>query len=170
MTPLIRPEEEGDVEAIYTLTKTAFQDMPYSDGDEQDVINALRDDDALTISLVATIDDEIVGHIAFSRVVINGEPGNWFGLGPVSVKPALQKQGIGGTLIRKGLERIQAMGAGGCVLLGSPDYYSRFGFVPDPGLIFAGEVSPYFQRLTISGETPKGAVEYHRAFYPQQVG
>lgn len=161
----IRDERPEDVQAIYDITQAAFAPMPYSDGDEQDLINALREDGALAVSLVAERDDEIVGHIAFSRVEINDEPSSWFDLGPVSVKPGLQSLGIGSALIREGIERIEALNADGCVLLGYPAYYGRFGFAHAPRLTCNGEAHPYFQQLTLRGATPKGDVRYHPAFY-----
>ena len=160
----IRDERPGDEQTIYSITKAAFKPMPYSAGDEQDLIDALRDDGALAVSLIAERDAEIVGHIAFSRVKIDGQPGNWFDLEPVSVKPGLQSLGIGSALIREGIKRIEAIGADGCVLLGYPSYYGRFGFTHDPDLSYLGEANPNFQQLTIRGETPKGAVSYHPAF------
>jgi predicted N-acetyltransferase YhbS len=160
----IRDERPGDAQTIYDITKAAFTPMPYSAGDEQDLIDALRADGALAVSLVAERDAEIVGHIAFSRVKIDGQFGNWFDLGPVSVKPGLQSIGIGSALIREGIKRIDAMNADGCVLLGYPSYYGRFGFTHDPDLTYLGEVNPNFQQLTIRGETPKGDVSYHPAF------
>ena len=160
----IRDERPEDVQAIYDITQAAFKPMPYSDGDEQDLINALRADGALALSLVAERDAEIIGHIAFSRVDIDGHPGTWFDLGPVSVKPGLQSLGIGSALIREGIERIRAMGADGCVLLGYPAYYGRFGFAHDPQLTYNGEAHPNFQQLTFRGATPKGDVRYHPAF------
>lgn len=161
----IRDERPEDVRTIYDITQAAFKPMPYSDGDEQDLINALRQDGALAVSLVAERDAEIIGHIAFSRVMIDNQAGDWFDLGPVSVKPALQSLGIGSALIREGIERIKAMGAHGCVLLGYPAYYGRFGFAHTPQLTFNGEVHPNFQQLTLRGATPSGDVRYHPAFY-----
>jgi predicted N-acetyltransferase YhbS len=161
----IRDERPGDAHAIYDITEAAFKNMPYSAGDEQDLIVALREDGALMISLVADQDGEIIGHIAFSRVKIDGEAGNWFDLGPVSVKPSLQSQGIGSALIGEGLKRISELGADGCVLLGYPSYYGRFGFAHDPELTYEGKPNPNFQQLTLKGDTPKGDVGYHPAFY-----
>lgn len=161
----IRDERPEDVQAIYDITRAAFEPMPYSQGDEQDLINALRADGALAVSLVAERDAEIVGHIAFSRITIDNMPSTWFDLGPVSVKPGLQSLGIGSALIRAGIERIKAMNAEGCVLLGYPAYYSRFGFTHDPQLTCNGEAHPNFQQLTLKGSTPRGDVRYHPAFY-----
>ncbi len=160
----IRDERPEDVQTIYDITKAAFKSMPYSAGDEQDLINALREDGALSVSLVAERDTEIVGHIAFSRVKIDGQAGNWFDLGPVSVKPGLQSLGIGSALIREGIIRIEAMDADGCVLLGYPSYYGRFGFAHDPDLTYLGKANPNFQHLTLRGIKPKGDVHYHPAF------
>ncbi len=160
----IRNENANDVKKIYAITKAAFKNMPYSAGDEQDLINALRDDGALSVSLVAERGIEIVGHIAFSRVMIDCQPGNWFDLGPVSVRPGLQSLGIGSALIREGISRITALDADGCVLLGYPTYYNRFGFAHDSGLTYNGEPNPNFQYLKIRGVTPKGDVRYHPAF------
>lgn len=161
----IRDEHPGDVQAIYDLTRVAFATMPYSAGDEQDLINALRDDGALVVSLVAERDGAIVGHIAFSRVRIDGQASGWFDLGPVSVEPASRLQGIGSALIREGIRRIEELGAEGCVLLGYPSFYGRFGFRHDSGLTSGGEINPNFQQLTLKGATPRGEVTYHPAFY-----
>ena len=161
----IRDERASDVAAIYELTRKAFAPMPYSGGDEQDLINALRDDGALIVSLVAEHDGEVIGHVAFSRITIDGKAGNWFDLGPVSVMPDHQGRGIGSALIREGIGRIAALGGEGCVVLGYPSYYGRFGFVHDPGLTSGGVANPNFQQLTLVGATPRGDVRYHPAFY-----
>jgi putative acetyltransferase len=161
---LIHNERPMDAPAIHALTKAAFQGAPYSDGTEQRVVDALRAANALTLSLVAILDDVVVGHIAFSPVAIDGRAGRWFGLGPVSVQPGRQRAGIGSALIREGLDRLRAMGADGCVLLGDPAYYSRFGFASDPRLRYRDAPAAYFQRLTFGSEAPVGAVEFHPAF------
>jgi putative acetyltransferase len=160
----IRDERPEDADTIFNITEAAFRDMPHSDGDEQHLVNALRDGEALTVSLVAEQDGTLVGHIAFSPVTINGAPGHWYGLGPVSVLPELHGQGIGSSLIREGLARITALGAEGCVLLGHADYYPRFGFVADPELTYGDRMTPNFMRLVIKGDAPKGKVAYHPAF------
>lgn len=160
----IRLERPEDATTIHALTDTAFKGMPFSDDTEASVIDALRAAGALTLSLVATQGGEIVGHVAFSPVTINGEAGDWYGLGPVSVWPNLQRQGIGQSLIREGLGRLKSMGAGGCVLLGNPAYYRRFGFENDPDLRHAGAPSWAFQCLTLNGHRPIGEVSFHPCF------
>ena len=123
----------------------------------------------LLLSLVAEIDGQIVGHVAFSPVLINGENIGWLGLGPISVTPRLQKQGIGSALIKDGLAKIRSMGAKGCVLEGSPTYYQRFGFKSYPELIYELTPAPeYFMALPFYEEIPKGKVGYHKSFYVQK--
>ncbi|UGA44485.1 N-acetyltransferase [Bradyrhizobium quebecense] len=162
----IRDErDEEDAAAISRVTAAAFANAPHSSGTEARIVAALRQAGALTISLAAVSDDgSIVGHVAFSPVQIDRTAGRWYGLGPISVVPEMQRQGIGRALIREDLARLAAINASGCVLLGDPAYYSRFGFVSDPALTYAGEPSPYFQRLLLRGDPPNGDVSYHRAF------
>jgi len=160
----IRLERPEDATTIHALTDTAFKGLPFSDNTEAKVIDALRAAGALTLSLVATQGGEIVGHVAFSPVTINGEAGDWYGLGPVSVRPDRQRTGIGQALIREGLRRLRSSGAGGCVLLGNPAYYARFGFESDPHLRHAGAPPWAFQCLTLNGRRPRGEVSFHPGF------
>ncbi|MFC3213029.1 GNAT family N-acetyltransferase [Novosphingobium panipatense] len=161
---MIRQEQEQDRDAIKQVTADAFALVEHSNQTEPAIIAALRDAGALTISLVAAEGDEIIGHVAFSPVTIDGENRKWFGLGPVSVRPDLQGRGIGGALIRQGLEELRAQGAAGCVLLGNPGYYRRFGFENDPGLRYPDAPPEYFMRLTFEGSDPTGEIAYHAAF------
>jgi putative acetyltransferase len=160
----IRHERPKDATTIRALTKAAFEGMPFSDGTEAEVIHRLRAAGALTLSLVATDGGDILGHVAFSPVTINGEAGDWYGLGPVSVWPDRQRTGIGQALVREGLQQLRSMGAGGCVLLGDPAYYRRFGFESDPDLYNAGAPAGAFQRLALNGSRPRGEVRFHPAF------
>ena len=160
----IRLERLGDETTIRVLTDTAFKGMRFSDDTEAEVIDGLRAAGALTLSLVATEGEQILGHVAFSPITINGEAGDWYGLGPVSVWPDHQRKGIGQALIREGLRRLQTMNAGGCVLLGNPTYYGRFGFESDPDLHNLGAPPGAFQRLTLDGSRPRGEARFHPAF------
>lgn len=160
----IRSERAEDVDTIRALTQAAFEKMPFSDQTEARIIDALRAAGALPLSLVAIERQEILGHVAFSPVTINGALNDWYGLGPVSVWPERQKSGIGQALIRDGLHRLTTLGANGCVLLGSPDYYSRFGFIADPRLTYGDAPAKYFQRLVLKGLPPSGEVKFHPAF------
>lgn len=160
----IRDERPQDHSAIRQVTASAFASVPYSAGTEPRIIDALRSAGALSISLVADRRGEVLGHIAFSPVEIDGGPGGWYGLGPVAVAPPFMGLGIGKVLIETGLDRLRAMGAGGCVLLGDPGYYGRYGFAHDPQLTYDGGPPEAFQRLVLNGEAPRGAVRYHPAF------
>ena len=161
----IRPERIEDIDAIRTLTETAFKTAPHADGTEHLIIDRLRAAGALTLSLVAEADGAIVGHVAFSPVAVSDGSEGWYGLGPISVDPARQGEGIGGKLIRDGLERLKALGATGCVLLGDPAYYGRFGFAADPKLVLDGVPPEYFMRVAFSPVYGAGTVSYHPGFY-----
>jgi putative acetyltransferase len=119
---IIRPETDKDIEPIRRLTERAFEPMPYSHGTEPAIIEALRQQGQLTLSLVAEDDGKVVGQITFSPVTIDGDHDGWFGLGPVSVLPEEQGQYIGSQLVNAGLKALKQNGAKGCVLVGSPDY------------------------------------------------
>jgi len=160
----IRLERPQDAATIHALTEAAFHGMPFSNQTEARVIEGLRATGALTLSLVATEADDVIGHVAFSPVTVGGKAVGWYGLGPVSVWPARQRTGVGKALIRDGLEQLRALGAGGCVLLGDPRYYHRFGFENDPDLYVVGVPQGAFQCLTFAGARPKGQVSFHPAF------
>jgi putative acetyltransferase len=99
----IRPEVPADHRAIYDLTKRAFAAMPYAGGDEQELIDQLREAGALALSLVAEKDGKLVGQITFSPAFAANGSSGWYALGPVSVDPELKHQGIGSQLIRAGI-------------------------------------------------------------------
>ncbi|MBL8102071.1 MAG: N-acetyltransferase [Anaerolineales bacterium] len=166
MDILIRSENPTDIESIEQVTLAAFTGKFSDNPTEHLIVNGLRDAGALSLSLIAEVNGKIVGHVAFSQVTINGKNLSWYGLGPISVLPELQKQGIGSKLINEGLSAIRTIGAQGCVLEGSPVYYQRFGFRLYPGLIYDGSPAPeYFMALPFYEDVPEGKVEYHKAFY-----
>lgn len=101
----IRDETRADRGAIAVVTANAFADVKHSDQSEPAIVARLRDAGALAQSLVAADRGEIVGHVAFSPVLIDGCDYGWFGLGPVSVVPDRQGEGIGSKLINAGLDR-----------------------------------------------------------------
>ena len=160
----IRPEQPGDIDAIRDLTTAAFKTAPHSSGTEAAIVDSLREAGALAVSLVADLDGEVVGHVAFSPVQIDVAEGDWYGLGPVSAAPAHQGLGIGHALIQQGLERLETLGAAGCVVLGEPAYYGRFGFQSDPQLRYSEAPAAYFQRLVFKGPRPSGQARFHAAF------
>jgi predicted N-acetyltransferase YhbS len=160
----IRPERPADAVPISHLTTAAFETAPHASGIEARIIEGLRAGGALAVSLVAADQGEIVGHVAFSPVTIGGAQGDWYGLGPVSVRPDKRGRGFGQILVGAGLEQLRALRAAGCVVLGDPGYYGRFGFESDPALTYGGHHSPYFQRLVLAGPPASGDVVYHSAF------
>ena len=160
----IRPERPGDEAAIADVIEAAFLLAKHCDGTEAQIVERLRGSGALTLSLVAVEEDSVIGHVAFSPVTIDGEDRQWFGLGPVAVRPDRQGKGTGSALIREGLNRLRGAGAMGCVLVGEPEYYGRFGFVADSRLAYPELPAEYFQALPFGGDLPTGTVAYHPAF------
>jgi len=160
----IRREVESDAAAIESLVELAFHDAPHRDGTEQFVVNALRRAGALTLSLVAEDGGVLVGHVALSPVRISDGSQGWYGLGPVAVAPACQRRGIGAQLIERALRELCALGASGCVVLGDPAYYGRFGFRANPSLVLPEVPPEYFQVVAFLETMPAGTVEYHAAF------
>ena len=161
---IIRYETKSDVEAISDVTKAAFEHHPYSHQTEQLIVNALRAAGALTISLVAEVDGKVVGHVAFSPVTISDGSHGWYGLGPVSVLPEYQKQAIGKSLIQEGLSLLKTSGAKGCVLVGDPGYYERFGFRNLPELVLDGVPPENFLALPFDDAKTQGVVVFHEGF------
>lgn len=161
----ISPEQAGEEKAIYALTERAFAPMAYSEGDEQDLINALRAHNALTISLVARQEGKIAGHIAFSPAFPDDGSDGWYALGPVSVEPQSQTMGVGSQLIRQGLALLQERGAIGCILVGNPCYYRRFGFEVASECCPDGEPSKYYQMIVFQGEKPGQVIGFHKLFH-----
>ena len=161
---IIRSETDADASAITEVTAAAFETLEISNHTEQFIVSALRAANALTVSLVAETDGRVIGHIAFSPVTISDGTRNWYGLGPVSVLPAYQRQGIGKALITEGLSRLKDVHAQGCCLVGHPDYYWRFGFENVPGLVHEGVPQEVFFALSFDGRYPQGAVDFHDGF------
>ncbi|WP_250503014.1 MULTISPECIES: N-acetyltransferase [unclassified Caballeronia] len=160
----IRHEQLSDIDAIEILTTAAFLDMPYSSHTEQFIVNALRKTGRLTLSLVAVENGDIIGHIAISPISISATASGWFGLGPLSVTPARQREGIGRELVKEALAHLKRDGAAGCVVLGDPGYYGRFGFRPESALTLPGVPAEYFQALAFSEKVPAGTVSFDEAF------
>lgn len=160
----ISKERPQDIEAISRLTEAAFRNEEYSSHTEHFIVNALRRTGQLSISLVAAEHDEILGHVAISPVSISSGVTGWYGLGPISVRPDRQGKGIGSALMRAALQQLRQQGAAGCVVLGDPAYYGRFGFKAHPGLELPDVPPEYFQALSFTGELPVGVVKYAAAF------
>jgi putative acetyltransferase len=106
----------------------------------------------------------VIGHVAFSPVTISDGTPNWYGLGPVSVLPIYQRQGVGTALIQEGLSRLRELNAGGCCVVGHPDYYGKFGFENAPALVYEGVPAEVFFALSFDGHIPQGRVLFHEGF------
>ncbi|KAJ5994088.1 acyl-CoA N-acyltransferase [Penicillium sp. IBT 35674x] len=166
MSIRIRSETRNDESAIEEVTLTAFMNAEHSNHNEQIIIHDLREANQLSISLVA--EDEftkiIVGHVAVSPVKISDGSENWYGLGPISVLPQHQGNGIGTLLVERVMADLQSRHAAGCVVLGNPKYYTRFGFKAEASLQLPEVPQEYFMAVTWRKLVPNGTVSYHRAF------
>jgi len=165
---VIRHECPDDWAAIAALTTAAFAGHPHSDQQEAAIIARLRQRGELSLSLVATEGDGLVGHIAFSPVTLDDGTAGWQGLGPMAVLPALQRRGIGSALVQSGLGYLRQSNARGCVVLGDPAFYQRFGFCPCPQLVLANMPPDYFMALAFDRHAAPASVtpvRYSPAFY-----
>lgn len=160
----IRNEISADVDAIDAVTTAAFLNAPHTAHTEQFIVKALRNAGKLTISLVAEVGEDVVGHVAVSPVSISDGASDWYGLGPISVSPEYQGQGVGTLLMREALRALRERTASGCVVLGEPSYYGRFSFRSEPGLVLPDVPQEYFQVISFKGGTPRGVVSYDESF------
>ena len=161
----IRPERPADAASIAALLYAAFAGNPHSTQTEHQIVERLRASGRLAVSLAALLPDgRLVGHVAFSKVTIDGRDEDWYGLGPLAVLPRSQGQGIGAALVEAGLSVLRRKGARGCVVLGEPAYYGRFGFAQDAGLRYPGPPPEYFMALPFALPAPQGAVAYDSSF------
>ncbi|MDI7260493.1 MAG: N-acetyltransferase [Thermodesulfobacteriota bacterium] len=123
----IRKEKLGDEQQIRTVIERAFGRI-----EEADIVDKLRQSCPNSILLVAVSNDQIVGHILFTPVTIQAKERIiiGMGLGPMAVIPELQRQGIGSQLVKAGLELVEETKYPFVIVLGHPEYYPHFGFVP----------------------------------------
>lgn len=128
MRTIIRQETESDWKEVYKVIKKAFETVGYSDHDEHNLVNRLRKSDSFVpeLSLVAERDEEIIGYILFTKINVNKE--TLLALAPLAVRTDFQNKGIGSRLVKEGHKRAISLGYKGCIVLGSKEYYSRFGY------------------------------------------
>lgn len=159
---LIRNETTTDVPAIGRLVTEAMLMLPQSTGTEAHIVEKLRAEDALALSLVAEEEGEVIGYLAASAARI-GEQGGWGLIGPLAVLPSRHRQGIGTALMAEALLRLRTISRG-AALVGDPTYYGRFGFQSFPGLSVAGCPPEVVQALPFEGMEPRGELLHHPAF------
>lgn len=165
----IRQEQSADYDAVYQVVKEAFANAEHTDGDEQDLVVRLRKSKFFIpeLSLVSVEDEKIVGHILFTRAVVNGI--EVLALAPLSVLPKYQNRGIGKSLIKQGHIIAQKMGYKYSVVLGNEKYYPKSGYVPASqyGIKAPFEVEDEnFMAICLNGAIVKlnGVIEYDEAF------
>ena len=166
---LIRQETSNDYNDVYNLIKEAFATAEHSDGNEQDLVEALRNGDAFVpeLSLVADIDGKIAGHILFTEGKVGED--TTLVLAPLSVSPKYQKQGIGTSLIKEGHKIAKKMGYQYSLVLGSESYYPRFGYLPAEQFgieIPDGMPAENFMAIQLQEDAKpiRGAVTYAKEF------
>jgi putative acetyltransferase len=151
---LTRAEIPDDIAAIEAVHAAAFPTRA-----EARLVNLLRDAGRLLVSIVAEVEDRIVGHVAFSPVTTpQGLTG--LGLAPLAVHAPFRRRGIGAALVQAGLLAARELDSGWVVVLGDPDYYARFGFRPAPAVGLTDEYGggEAFQALELTpGRLPLGA-------------
>ncbi|WP_029350180.1 N-acetyltransferase [Bosea sp. 117] len=165
---LIRDETADDIPAISRLVTEALLLLPQSTGTEARIVEALREEGALVLSLVAEEKGEVIGYLAASAARI-GTQGGWGLIGPLVVLPSRHRQGIGTALMAEALRRLRATSRG-AALVGDPAYYGRFGFRAFPGLHVAGCPPEVVQALPFDGIEPRGELIHHPAFGLDQQG
>lgn len=128
----IRGEKPGDESAIRAVTERAFESSEFGHNGEAGLVENLRSQNAASISLVAEVSGQLVGHILFSPATIELKDhcSSGFGLAPVSVLPEFQRRGIGAKLIATGLEIAASSDCEFVIVLGHQEYYPKFGFAP----------------------------------------
>jgi putative acetyltransferase len=161
---IIRGERPTDVDAVDMVLREAFADHPHSQQTEHLIARRLRQAGELVLPQVAALAGVTVGYATFSAVRLSPAHDGWYGLGPVAVAPEFHGLRIGSALIDGGLQALKSIGAVGCVVLGEPRFYRRFGFEQSLGVTFDGAPPEYFLAHAFRGAVPSAAVSYHPAF------
>lgn len=167
---IIRQEQKSDSEKVYQVVQKAFEKAERCDGNEQDLVAALRKSAAYVpeLSLVAEENGEVIAHILFTKIRIGDQ--TELALAPLSVLPEYQHQGIGKALMARGHQIAAEMGYGFSVVLGSEEYYPKAGYVPAEqyGIQAPFDVpSKNYMALDLQGKPRKlnGTVAYAREFF-----
>lgn len=167
---IIRKETKHDQKRVFVLIKDTFKHAEHTDGDEHNLVERLRNSNAFVpeLSLIAEYQNEIIGHILFTKVKVGKN--TQLALAPLTVSVKYQRQGIGGKLINEGHRIAKDLGYEYSILLGHPSYYPRFGYMPAKNF---GIISPfdvpeeYFMAINLQGKSTKlnAIVEYPKEFF-----
>ena len=163
----IHIEKETDIQQIWQINAKAFE----TDA-EANLVSSLRKSGLPFISMVYEENKKLLGHILFTPVELEGHPNNLriMGLGPMAVTPEMQNNGIGSALVKAGIEQCECEGFNAIIVLGHPNFYPKFGFVPS---VKYGIISEYdvpedvFMVLELNENALKGkegTIKYHEAF------
>jgi putative acetyltransferase len=161
----VRDEQPRDRESVRIVNEAAF-----GRADEADLVDSLREEAAVLLSLVAEVAGEIVGHILFSRMTVETEQGPVaaVALAPMAVLPQHQNRGVGSELLRRGLGRLREQGERIVIVLGHEHYYPRFGFSAEKARHLASPFPPEaYMALELNDgalDGVRGAVRYPAAF------
>ncbi|WP_379548409.1 GNAT family N-acetyltransferase [Qipengyuania sp. DSG2-2] len=165
MNITIRSEEPGDIPSIAALAKVSDRDEKRPGPRHHEIIDGLRADEQLWLSLVAVnMDQAVIGHIGLAEVAMPDGARGWYAVAPVSVMPTRQSTGIGGALVNAAVTEARNAGARGLMVIGRPELSARFGCAPDPRLSVAKVEPERFQIFPFSGDVPTGVVVYPAAF------
>ncbi len=157
----IRQEKEGDEAAIKDVVTRAFDGKSYADDNDPLIVERLRADGSLVLSLVAVAGKQMIGQVALSPAKIGDL--KYLCVGPLAVVPEHQRKGIGADLMGHALGVAQAYGRDGVVLMGNPNYYSRFGFEKMASVTYDGQGAEYIQVLPFT-DAPSGPLTMHAVF------
>ncbi len=168
----IRNERAEDTDIITNIHQQAFknhpQHAPGSEPCEHRIVELLRSANALSLSQVAEVNGNPVGHIALSPARVGKDIDGWFLLGPIGVLPHYQKQGIGSALMRETIHTMREQNAKGIVLVGDPGFYGYFGFHSLSGLEYPGVPNEYVLALQLGKDAPSGTIAANKAFEDAQ--
>ncbi|MGL4362628.1 MAG: GNAT family N-acetyltransferase [Cellulosilyticaceae bacterium] len=165
----IRQEQVEDYKKVYEVISTAFASAEHADGNEQDLVNSLREGKAFVpeLSLVAEINEEVVGHIMFTKAKVDNN--EVLALAPLSVLPSYQKQGVGTALIKEGHRVAKKLGYKCILVVGSEKYYPRMGYIPAETIGIEAPFEVPSQNFMVycidsSQKSIKGVIEYAEEF------
>lgn len=160
----IRKESVADIDQINVIHRKAFLHHWFSRGNEDLIINTMRHENGITLSLVAEYKNMLIGNVIFSLLIVEGHLSRWNLLGPLAVLPEFQRQGIGSMLVHYGISLLKSMLYDGCVLFGDPLYYYKFGFTRANTVWHENIPQEFILEQSFSQKQVHGLIRFHQAF------